>query len=105
VSVSRSAVLRLLDALRDPETPAPRVVGVDEYAMREGRVYGTVLVDVEARRPVDLLPEVLQLVGLDTLIPCHATTEQTLTRVSRPSPGSGLARAQLATRVPAGLGS
>jgi transposase len=57
VSVSRSAVLRLLDALPDPETPAPRVVGVDEYAMREGRVYGTALVDVEARRPVDLLPD------------------------------------------------
>lgn len=57
VSVSRSAVLRLLDALPDPETPAPRVVGVDEYAMRKGRVYGTVLVDVETRRPVDLLPD------------------------------------------------
>ncbi|MFE0700935.1 transposase [Streptomyces sp. NPDC058872] len=57
VSVSRSAVLRLLDALPDPEMPAPRVVGVDEYAMREGRVYGTVLVDAETRRPVDLLPD------------------------------------------------
>jgi transposase len=57
VSVSRSAVSRLLDALPDPETPAPRVVGVDEYPMREGRVYGTVLVDVEARRPDDLLPD------------------------------------------------
>ena len=49
VSVSRIAVLRLLDALPDPETPAPRVVGVDEYAMRKGRVYGTVLGDVETR--------------------------------------------------------
>ncbi|MFD0526079.1 transposase [Kitasatospora arboriphila] len=36
--------------------PAPRVVGVDEYAIRKGCVYGTVLVDVETRRPVDLLP-------------------------------------------------
>ncbi|CAM5631170.1 hypothetical protein SALBM311S_08203 [Streptomyces alboniger] len=57
VSVSRSAVLRLLDALPEPEVPAPRVVGVDEYATRKGRVYGTVLVDVETRRPVDLLPD------------------------------------------------
>ncbi|WP_218137676.1 ISL3 family transposase [Streptomyces sp. 2131.1] len=33
------------------------MVGVDEYAMRKGCVYGTVLVDVETRRPVDLLPD------------------------------------------------
>ncbi|WP_406483284.1 ISL3 family transposase [Streptomyces platensis] len=57
VSISRSAVLRLLDALPEPEVPSPRVVGVDEYATRKGRVYGTVLVDVESRRSVDLLPD------------------------------------------------
>ncbi|MEU9060166.1 ISL3 family transposase [Streptomyces sp. NPDC048430] len=55
--VSRSTVLRLVDALPEPEVPAPRVVGVDEYATRKGRHYGTVLVDVETRRPVDLLPD------------------------------------------------
>ncbi|MBC2908130.1 transposase, partial [Streptomyces cupreus] len=33
------------------------MVGVDEYATRKGRVYGTVLVDVETRWPVDLLPD------------------------------------------------
>ncbi|MFD8217625.1 transposase [Streptomyces sp. NPDC059697] len=57
VSVSRSTLLRLVDALPEPETPSPRVVGVDEYATRKGRHYGTVLVDVETRRPVDLLPD------------------------------------------------
>ncbi|MFD7704162.1 ISL3 family transposase [Streptomyces caelestis] len=57
VSVSRSTVLRLVDALPEPEIPAPRVVGVDEYATRKGRHYGTVLVDIESRRPVDLLPD------------------------------------------------
>ncbi|WP_202491755.1 ISL3 family transposase [Streptomyces venezuelae] len=55
--VSRSTVLRLVDALAEPDPPAPRVVGVDEYATRKGRHYGTVLVDVETRRPVDLLPD------------------------------------------------
>ncbi|MEV6424929.1 ISL3 family transposase [Streptomyces sp. NPDC051662] len=57
VSISRSAVLRLIDALPEPAVPATRVVGVDEYATCKGRVYGTVLVDVETRRPVDLLPD------------------------------------------------
>ncbi|MFE2640325.1 ISL3 family transposase [Streptomyces scopuliridis] len=56
-SVSRSTVLRLVDALPEPEVPTPRVVGVDEYATQKGRHYGTVLVDVETRRPIDLLPD------------------------------------------------
>ncbi|MFF7159773.1 transposase family protein [Streptomyces sp. NPDC008139] len=46
VPVSRSTVLRLVEALPDPQVPAPRVVGVDEYATRKGRYYGTILVDV-----------------------------------------------------------
>ncbi|WP_345552699.1 transposase family protein [Streptomyces lannensis] len=37
VAVSRSTVLRLVDALPEPEMPAPRVVGVDEYATRNWR--------------------------------------------------------------------
>ncbi|UQA96655.1 ISL3 family transposase [Streptomyces halobius] len=57
ISVSRSTVLRLVDALPEPQPRTPRVVGVDEYAMRKGQVYGTVLVDVETGRPVDLLPD------------------------------------------------
>ncbi|KAK1183486.1 ISL3 family transposase [Streptomyces sp. NBS 14/10] len=55
--VSRNTLLRLIASLPDPPVETPRVVGVDEYAQRKGRVYGTVLVDVETRRPVELLPD------------------------------------------------
>ncbi|MFF4041234.1 hypothetical protein [Streptomyces sp. NPDC001816] len=30
---------------------------MDGYTQRKGRIYGTVLVTVETRRPVDLLPD------------------------------------------------
>ncbi|MFG3025626.1 transposase [Streptomyces sp. NPDC048254] len=57
VPAGRNTLLRLIASLPAPATDVPRVVGVDEYAQRKGRVYGTVLVDVETRRPVGPLPD------------------------------------------------
>jgi len=54
---SPRTLLRLVRAAPLPEVGQVRVVGIDDFSRRRGRTYGTVIVDLEAHRPVDLLPE------------------------------------------------
>ena len=63
--VSGDTLLRLVDRAPAPPARTPRVLGVDDWAWRCGQSYGTVLVDLEERRIVDLLrncSDALQLV-------------------------------------------
>jgi transposase len=57
VEVSRDTLVRVLMALPDPPAAATRVLGVDDFSLRKGRTYATVLVDMEAGVPVDVLPD------------------------------------------------
>ena len=56
MSVSASTLTRI--ALRQPlpEIKQPRVLGVDDWAYRKGVSYGTILIDMETSRPIDILP-------------------------------------------------
>lgn len=58
--ISTSTILRLLNAQTVPNHETPRVLGVDDWAIRKGQNYGTILVDLEKQKPIDLL------VGRDT---------------------------------------
>jgi transposase len=55
--VSPRTLLRLLQTGPVPEPEMPRVVGIDDFAWKKGRQYGTILVDLEQRQVVDLLPD------------------------------------------------
>ncbi|MEI7772730.1 MAG: ISL3 family transposase, partial [Chloroflexales bacterium] len=57
MAVSTDTLLRLARQNPTGGSATPRCLGIDDFALRKGQVYGTIFVDLEAHQPIDLMPE------------------------------------------------
>jgi transposase len=57
MSVSPDTIIQRIRQTKLPSPPAPKVIGVDDWAKHKGQNYGTILVDLERRSTIDLLPD------------------------------------------------
>jgi transposase len=54
---SAATILRRVQSCPPDPATTPRVVGIDDWSIRKGRRYGSIIVDLERHRPIALLPE------------------------------------------------
>jgi transposase len=57
IVAARDTLLRRIKGAPLPEVGKVRVLGVDDFAFKKGSTYGTILVNLEDHKVVDLLPE------------------------------------------------
>jgi transposase len=57
MEVSPDTLLRMIRDNPSTKIETTRVLGIDDFAFRKGNTYGTILIDLEKHKPVDLLSD------------------------------------------------
>mgnify|MGYP003461588388 CR=1 FL=1 len=58
VPVSSSTIVRIIKKLPNKEqTITSGIIGIDDWAFKKGRTYGTIVVDLDSNQVIDLLPD------------------------------------------------
>jgi transposase len=57
LQVSAPTLLRYLRTVTCTSPTSVRILGIDDWSWKKGQIYGTLLVDLERRRPIEILPD------------------------------------------------
>ncbi len=57
LQVSAPTLLRSLRTVSCASPASVRILGIDDWSWKKGQIYGTLLVDLEQRKPIELLPD------------------------------------------------